>query len=96
MLCVTYTKLDMWQVQITLAMLRCIWTEALLNPIERAVPQHIKDRADTRELIPYPDYNTRSLCIGRSRDPQVINNVVTLSQVLHIAQDDLFNHYSKM
>ena len=57
-------------------------------------------------LFLYIDSNTSWLCIGRSRDPtrsytrqlnsSVINNVVTLSQVLHIVQDGLFNYYSKM
>ena len=96
----------MWQVQITLVMRRCIWLEASLDSIERAVLRHVKDKADTRELSPYPDFKPRRLCISRPRDParsytrrlysSVINNVVTLSQVLHIAQDDLFNYYSKM
>ena len=49
-LCVTYTKLDMWQVQITLAIRRCIWPEASLAPVERAVPRHIKATAATKEL----------------------------------------------
>ena len=40
----------MWQVQITLAMRRCIWPEASLDPVERAVPRHIKATAATREL----------------------------------------------
>ena len=37
-LCVTYMKLDMWQVQMTPAMRRCIWSVELRDPIEHAVP----------------------------------------------------------
>ena len=48
-------------------MRRCIWPEASLDSVERAVPQHIKATAATRDLFPYPDLNTRRLCIGRSR-----------------------------
>ena len=50
----------MWQVQITQAMRRCIWPEASLNPVERAVP-HIKATAASRELSPHPDFNTHGL-----------------------------------
>ena len=57
----------MWQVQITLAMHRCIWSEASVEPVEPAVPRHIKATAATRELSPRLDANARRLCIGRSR-----------------------------
>ena len=57
----------MWQVQLTLAMRRCIWQEASVDPVERAVPRNIKVTAATRELSPHPDFNTRRLYIRRSR-----------------------------
>ena len=106
MLRVTYTKLDMWHVQITLAMRRCIWPEALFDPVEHAVLRHIKVRAAPIEvslliLTPtHADSVSVALATGRSYTRQsyssVIKNVVTLSQVLHIAQDDIYNYYSKM
>ena len=89
----------MWQVQITLAMRRYIWLEASLDPVERAVPLQIKATASTRELSLPVLTSTHVEAASPVLAPctcSFINHVVTLSQVLHIAQDDLFDYYSKM
>ena len=57
----------MWQVQITLAMRRFIWPKTSLDPIERAVPRHVKATAATRKLSLRLDCITRRLCDGSSR-----------------------------
>ena len=88
----------MLQVQITVAVHRCIWPEASLDPVEHAVPRYIKATAATRELSLLILTSTRVDSVSVAHAPYAVefasvvflihNNVVTLSQVLHIDQND--------
>ena len=65
--------------------------------------QHKKATAISRQgSLPFRTSNyvvtaTVAHAIQRGRlSRSVMNNVVTMSEVLHLAQDDLLNYYSKM